>query len=1121
MDKNAIKKYAVWARRELIEKVSQKALQYGIEDGKQLDFQADSINGVLLTAAEKRQRQALIRKIKDEGYIQTIEEVAFTWFNRFIALRFMEVNGYLPSHVRVFTDENNNYNPQILAEALHLEFDSIDKEKVLEMKDQNRDEDLYKYLLIAQCNELNKILPIMFQPISDCYELLLPDYLLREGSVTEQLITCIPQDDWNDQVQIVGWLYQFYNTEPKEVAFSGNGKFQKNEIPAATQLFTPNWIVKYMVDNSLGRLWNKAHPETNVLEVLRYFEEVEDDVNGENPYQGLDPQTIKCLDPCMGSGHILAYAFDVLVKIYEDFGYSSRDAAELIVNNNLCGLDIDERAAQLASFVVLMKARQYDRRIFTRGLVPHISYFGGLEIDKTLIKNDALKALVDRFDDAAIYGSLIDTSSIDISATAEAVELFEEDLFTLGYKNKLVRMLDIVRILSEKYDVVVTNPPYMNNGNMNDKLLEYVKAKYLAGKSDLCTVFVLRCNELLKDYGYQAMITQQAWMFLSSYEDLRKAIYKNTIICMAHLGARAFEEIGGEVVQTTTWVQQKILNKHFVGVYEKLTDYNSQDAKEEAYLLHDNRYRSSISSFQNIPMKPTVYWMSENATKAFDNKKIGDVSNPRRTLQTGDSKRFMRNWQEVSPDNICFGYLTREETLKSDKKWYMLSYGGHRRKWYGNLELVVNWKNNGKEIKETGKAIIPSEDKYLIENVGWSKVTTGAISVRYYPDGIIPGDATACLFDCVVDKKILAGFLNTKVAMCYLEALSPTLNYATGTIAQVPFLSEAINAKKDEIVAIVNECIELSKNDWDSFENSWDFKKHPFCKYGETKMRSTYTAWSNECNARFNRVKELEESLNRIFIDIYGLSNELSPELEDSDITINKADLERDVKNYIEYCVGCMFGRYSLENEGLQVSPAINGIVDRDNIIPVLDDEYFEDDIVACFTHIVALHFGDDSLEDNLAFIAEVLGGNGSPRDKIREYFYNEKKFYAYHCKMYQKTPIYWMFASGPKNGFKCLIYMHRYQLDTVARIRTDYVHEQQSRYRTAIEETSSRIELVGGSEKVKLSKKLNKLKEQDEELHTYEEKIHHLADQMIGINMDDGVKHNYEIFKDVLAKIK
>ena len=754
--------------------------------------------------------------------------------------------------------------------------------------------------------------------------------------------------------------------------------------------------------------------------------------------------------------------------------------------------------------------------------------------------------MVEEMHDAKEYGSIIHVTPCDWDLLRRfAVPREEEGQLHLDIHGeveasaRLQAIINTAETLAQKYHVVVTNPPYMNNGNMSQRMLEYVKRNYLIAKSDLCTVVMMRCTQMLSKYGVQGMITQQAWMFLSSYEELRKENLNYNIINLVHLGARAFEEIAGEVVQTVSWTQRKLTSPEYKGTFVRLTDYIGQTEKEDAFLSHQNEYKATILDFEAIPSSPVVYWLSQQAVSAFKGMSISDVSNPKRTLQTGDSKRFMRNWYEVSADKTSFEYCSRDDALASGKKWFMFSYGGQKRKWYGNLELVVNWENNGFEIKKSGKAIIPSEPKYFIENIGWSKVTSGDISMRYYPSGILPGDASACLFDCEKDIFLLEGYLNSKVAMCYLAVLSPTLNYATGTVAQVPYLKSAIEERRESIEPIVRQNNHLCKEDWDDFETSWDFIKHPFIaciscpedvtfftKKGSNTIESAFNAWRASAETRFRLLKSNEEELNRIFIDIYGLQDELTPIVDNKDVSVRTADLQRDVRSFISYAVGCMFGRYSLDVPGLafaggewDVSKYIRYQPDKDAIIPICDDEYFEDDIIGRFVKFVEVVYGKETLEENLRFIADALGGKGSSREVIRSYFIND--FYADHLKVYQKRPIYWLFDSGKKNGFKCLIYMHRYQPDTIARIRTDYVHEQQSRYRTAIADLELRMGGASTSERVKLSKQLAKLQAQAEEIRVYEEKIHHLADQMIKIDLDDGVKHNYEIFKDVLAKIK
>ena len=1161
MDKNAIKKYAIWARNELIAKVSQKAAAYGIEKDNIVDANADSIDGVMLSSVEKKQRKALIEQINEKGYEQVIEEVAYTWFNRFTAIRFMEVNGYLPSHIRVFTDDDNNFKPQILTEAIHLNdiFEKINMEKVLELKQENKTEELYKYLLIVQCNALNDVIPRMFQKIEDYSELLLPDYLLREGSVLEQLVTLIPEEDWKDQVQIIGWLYQYYNSEPKDavfVALKKNVKISKENIPAATQLFTPDWIVRYMVENSLGRLWLEGHPNDDLKSEWKYYldeaeqeEEVQkqlDEIRKE--YAQLKPEDIKCIDPCMGSGHILCYMFDVLVKIYEDYGYTARDAASSIVKNNLWGLDIDERAAQLSNFAVMMKARQYDRRFFSRNIQPHVySMEESNEISVSQVKNlginlpkedrekaikDVLK-LLNQMYDAKEYGSIIHIEPCDwellrrfaISESNIDGQLVLDLYHEVDISEKIQALVNIGELLSQKYHAVITNPPYMNASGMCDKLSKYVKQNYSDSKSDLFAVFIEKCSLLTLQNYYTSMITQQSWMFLSSFEKLRGKI--NDIINMAHLGARAFDEIGGEVVQTTSFVIRQSNINEYQGVYYRLIDESSENKKEEAFLKKNNEFISSKDKFDAIPGSPVAYWLNDKFVANFCQKKIGDVFIPKFGMSTGDGERFIRFWYEVNYSDLTFSLNNSIEAESANLKWVPIDKGGTYRKWFGNRNCVVWWKNNGVDIKNHKKSAVRSPHLFFKPHTSWTLISSGHFSARYFENGFALDTASNCIYSSDDQFDYVLALLNSCVADEYLAVLNPTMNFSCGVISLIPYIEK----NYDQIVRLSKENKKISKDDWDSFEISWSFKRHPLVPEMDIKsekelfVSDCYNDWALLSDNRFNDLKKNEEMINSLFIDIYGLQDDLLPDVDDKYITVERASLSRDIRSLISYAVGCMFGRYSLDEEGIifaggrwEESRYKSFKPDDDAIIPICDDEYFEDDIVNRFIKFIEIVYGKSSLEANLSFIAKALGGKGSSRDIIRNYFIND--FYNDHIKLYQKRPIYWLFDSGKKNGFKCLIYIHRYKNDTIARIRTDYVHEQQSRYRTAIIDLEQRIDNLSTGEKVKMNKKLNIIKDQEKELKEYEEKIHHLADKMIDIDIDNGIKKNYMLLIDVLRKI-
>ena len=1177
MDKNAIKKFAVWARKELIERVSKKALAYGITEHEVYNPDADSVNGLVLTAAQKKERKALIEQIFAKGYKQVMEEVAYTWFNRFCALRFMEVNGFLPSLVRVFTNDKNEFRPQLLTEALELDLPGLDKQKIYELKEANADEELYKYLLITQCNALNDELPRMFQRIEDYTELLFPDNLLREGSVIEQMITLIPEEDWQDAVQIIGWLYQYYNIEPKKEVFANldkNIKIGKNDIPAATQLFTPDWIVRYMVENSLGRLVNNANSDnaqpstTNYpLETWKYYlPEAEQETEVRKQLAQLSATnfsltTTKCIDPCMGSGHILAYLFDVLMEVYRSEGYRDRDAVKNIINNNLYGLDIDERAAQLAYFAVMMQGRKYDNRFLTRHYQPHIyavtesngidrellAYFG-VELDDLNRKNalNQLNGMLDEMEDACEYGSLITVSEYDFALLKDFVAAYdaEQNLFASGslapLQERLQQLIAVAEMLAQKYEVVVTNPPYMGAGHMNPKLSGYLKKHYPNSKSDLFAVFMEKGNSMVCENGYNCMVTMQSWMFLSSFEKMRKIILQTKDITnIMHME----NMVMGIAFGTAVSIIRNSKTKGYRGTYNQIKLCDIVDDKPVHFPVMENRFAQvSSDNFAKIPGAPVAYWVSENDLLSFDRSSLlSDISNPKQGLITGNVNKFVRKWFEI---NDC------KFSIKSGCKWYPYCNGGNYRKWYGNNEDVVDWFDDGREVKnffdENGKLRSRPQNQqfYFQEGGTWTAISSSTFSVRYFPKGYIFSNAGMAIFTEINLLLTIIGFLNSKISRKYLSIYNEGLNYNQGDIAKLPI----VNDLSDEILLnVVKQNISFSKSDWDSFETSWDFTIHPLLSAKHELLADAYASYKQIANERFAQLKANEEELNRIFIDIYGLQDELTPEVEEKDVTVHRIFDSKDdvpeamkgsnyiltqqqvVKSLISYAVGCMFGRYSLDKPGLVYAggewDAGNYQIfaaDKDAIIPISDNEYFNDDIVARFVEFIKTAFGADekTLEGNLNFIATALGGNGSARDVIRAYFNNG--FYADHCKTYQKRPIYWLFDSGKKNGFKCLIYMHRYQKDTIARIRTDYLHEQQSRYRTAISDLQNRIDNAASTGvRVKLQKQLATVQAQVEEARLYEEKIHHLADQMLEIDLNDGVKHNYAIFKDVLAKIK
>ena len=1179
MNKTAIKKFAVNARKELKERVKRKAFEYGVSEKEIISENSNNLNGKLLSSEEINQRKQLIKKVKEFGFDHVIEEVSYTWFNRFIALRYMEVNNYLPFKTRVFTDENNEFKPEILKEALQLDIEGLDKQIIYSFIESKDDEALYKYLLVSICNDMGNYLPSMFTKISDYKVLLMPDNLLAKDSILAQLIDndIIEEDAWKKNIEIIGWFYQYYISEKhNEVVNIKKGTVKKEDIPAATQLWTTDWVVRYMVDNSLGRYWIERNPNSELKNKLQYLATPKE---GELPTvnETVSPEELTFLDPCMGSGHILVYAFDVLMDIYRECGYSDRDAAKLIVEKNLYGIDIDERAYQLADFSVMMKAREYKRKIIvdqkhkeTRiennltaivetNSIDSSSYFGmSTDSDMETIG----QYLISSFKDALELGSLIEVKHQDYKSYSKYLEnvcnTAEINMDYSEWKDSiypvLINCAKQATILSNKYSIVTTNPPYM--GKMEGNLKKFVTSNYKDYSSDLFAVFMRRNFDLTVIGGYLGFMTPFVWMFIKSYEKLREYIINNkNITTLVQMEYSAYEEA---TVPICSFVL-KNQKDDSMGYYYRLSDFKGgmEVQKQKVLEAQSNKncgyfYETSASNFSKIPGSPIAYWAKDEVIECFRNNTIADYGYTRKGMATGLNAKFVRGWFEVPVDSIGFK-MDRNEAKESQKKWFPYANGGEYRKWAGNYSDVVLWENDGQilqtELTDDGtrvRAVNLNLDYIFKDGIFWNSITSSETSFRLLPKGFLFSSASNSYFG--QKHYQLLALMNSKISKILMSFRNPTLNANPGDIAAIPVLDEVVN--NDEVKTVVKKLLKISNQDWNSFEISWDYVEHPFVKWSKSLWDATsigaamshfygkyievkspielcFLLWQGECNERFEQLKSNEEELNRIFIDIYGLHDELTPEVEDKDVTIRKADLTRDIKSFISYAVGCMFGRYSLDEEGLafaggEFNPDKYKTfkVDKDNIIPICDDEYFDDDIVGRFIKFVEVVYGEDSLQDNLKFIAEALGGKGTPKDVIRNYFLND--FYKDHCKIYQKRPIYWLFDSGKKNGFKALIYIHRYQPDLIARMRTDYVHETQSRYAHSIEMIEQQLnENITTSEKVKLNKELTKLKAQSEEVRSYEEIVHHWADKMEHMDLNDGVKVNYEKFSDLLAKIK
>lgn len=1139
MNKSAIQKFAIWARTELIAQVSQKAYQYGITEEGYGEADAVTVGGHALTSEEAKQRRELVAQIRQKGYTQVMEEVAYTWFNRFISLRFMEINNYLPSHIRVFSDSNGAFKPEILSDALHLDLPGLDKDKVAAYIESNQTEDLYRYLLLTQCNALNEALPRMFEKMGGYTELLFPNNILKADSVLGCMVTDIPEEDWTDQVQIIGWLYQYYISEKHDQIINiYKGTVKKEDIPAATQLFTTDWVVRYMVDNSLGRYWIERHPESKLREKLAFFVLPK---SGEISYidEPVKPQDLTFFDPCMGSGHILVYAFDVLMEIYKENGYGERDAADEIIKNNIYGLDIDERCSQLAYFAVMMKARSYDRRFLTKGIKPHVlsiresntmGTFTHSKFMPDVSQNEIGEYLVDLFRDAKEIGSLKTAKSADYDAFQNYLDACSEKAFVdieFSLWNAtdyplMEQLAEQAKVLSKKYAVVCTNPPYLNR--FDGKLKDYVTSEFKPYSGDLFSVFIYHNFAFCKELGYSAFMTPFVWMFIKLYLKLREYIVSNkSIVTLIQMEYSAFEEA---TVPICSFVLQNG-KRYTTGYYFKLSDFRGgMDVQRDKVLegISDPNchyfYETRIDNFINIPAIPISFWANDKVLRSFHElKPLGQYAEIVSGMTTGNNDKYMRDWREVSLPTIAFNKKTLDEVDLSKTYWFPYNKGGAFRRWYGNNDYVVNWSKSN----EFNRAKTTMTYLYLKPCITWSDITSAIFSARACGQGFFFDVKGSCAFPDERTYYPLIAFLNSKIAMMYIKLLNPTITTQVGDLKRIPFTPEAYN---ENLVELAKRCVELGKADYDSFETSWDFVKHPLLLCSNGLIKSSFSIWNAECKKRFAEMQKYEEKINKFFIDIYDMAHYINPKIEDKYISIHLADVGRDIRALISYAVGCMFGRYSLDVDGLAYaggdwdsSKYSTIIPDKDNIIPICNDDYFDDDITGRFVKWVEAVYGSDTLEENLKFIADALGGKGTPREVLRNYFLND--FYADHCKTYQKRPIYWLFDSGKKNGFKALIYMHRYQSDLLARMRTDYVHEQQERYRTQLTHLADALEHASGSERVKLTKQQKKLQDQSLEIQKYEEKIHHLADQNISIDLDDGVKHNYALFADVLAKIK
>jgi type II restriction/modification system DNA methylase subunit YeeA len=1160
MNTTALKNFAQKARVDLIHQV-----------GAQLKLVLASDS--LARREEEKAVRELEARIERKGKEVVVEEVAYTWFNRFCALRFMDVNRY--STVGVVSPSDAQTQPEILSDAKMGVFDenvvsNKTKEKVLDLlsgrlKSKDAQGEAYRLLLVSYCNHLNRTIPYLFERITDYTELLLPTNLLAVNSILAECRDAMTEKACKD-VEVIGWLYQYYISEKKDDVFKNFKKGKKagpREIPAATQLFTPHWIVRYLVENSLGRLWMLNHPRSNLIAKMEYYIKPEQE---ESDFLRITkPEEIKVCDPACGSGHMLTYAFDLLYSIYEEEGYDPASIPSLILMNNLYGIEIDERAGELAAFALSMKARQKSRRFFSKPTEPQICVLKNVKIEPENLKeyvkhvgidlfSEDVLATLNQFEEADNFGSLI------IPATSNAGEVLralsqknmEGEMFLLETHEQIMTALTQADYLSQKYHVVVANPPYMGGGNMNGKFSDFAKKQYPNSKSDMCTMFIERNLKMVVKQGNIAMITMQSWMFLSSYEKLREKLIKEaTITSMAHLGARAFDSIGGEVVSTTAFVIENHHLQEKKGSFVRLVDGGSEEEKLNALKEAIKNpecgwfYRVSADDFQKIPGSPIAYWVSDKGFEIFrENRSLSAVCKPTQGLATADNERFLRIWSEVSISHIGFDLGNRKQAEKSKKKWFPYNKGGEFRKWYGNHNHLLNWENDGREIFSCQpKSVIRNPSYYFKESVSWSDITSSLNAFRYYPIGFIfdsTGHSAFC--DDLISKEQLLSTCNNKLFQQLIKILNPTMHFHIGYFSNLP----AVFIPKKLANEIIGNLINLSKSDWDSFETSWDFTSLPLLdpSYRGDTLASTYSNLRAHWNEMTLEMQRLEEENNRIFIEAYGLEDELTPDVPLKEITLtcnpyyrygdNKSDSELEellladtMKELISYAVGCMFGRYSLDKPGLilanqgetyedycRLVPDSTFSADEDNAIPVLDGDWFSDDIVMRFRKFLRVVFGEEKYEENLRFVEKALGKD------LRQYFL--KDFYNDHVRRYKKRPIYWMFSS-PDGSFNVLIYMHRYRPDTASIVLNEYLREYQvklSSYMESLRRKEANPDLSKG-EKVKALKELDKLRKKQDILATYERDVlFPLANQRIEIDLDDGVKVNYPKFGTALKKV-
>jgi len=1166
METAKLKKFAQFARRSLLEQVTAK-LKLVLAD----------------ESPARRERPQAIKKLEEavtgQGKEQVIERVAYIWFNRFCALRFMDVNRY--NRIGIVSPAEGQFQPEILADAKmgHIDEEIVSeqtRQKIFALLDgktpsQDPQGEAYRLLVVAACNYWYSAMPFLFERIDDYTELLMPDDLLSGNSILAYTREAMTPDACED-VEVIGWLYQFYISEKKDQVFADlkkNKKVTPENIPAATQLFTPHWIVRYLVENSLGRLWMLNRPNSSLLEQMDYY--IEPDEPETDFLRISSPEEIKICDPACGSGHMLTYAFDLLYAIYEEEGYESADIPAKILTHNLYGIEIDERAGELAAFALTMKARAKQRRFFRNPVQPNVVVLESVSFTESEMQDiavlvgkdhftDELHETLRQFEQSKNFGSLIVPKLPDPAQTLRIVEAGgpSDDLLLKELQTRILAALRMAEALSPKYHVVVANPPYMGASNANAQLKSWLSKNYPSSKRDLFSAFIDRNLTLCRPSGAVAMITMQNWMFISRFQSFRDMLYdRSHISSMAHLGERAFDSIGGEVVSTTAFVLVSSRNSERLATFVRLTDGNSEAEKSAALKKTASdtaspiRYSASENDFKKIPGDPIAYWVSPELRQVFESTADFDsVLEAREGLTTGKNEDYVRYSFEVSSSHVCRAAATREEASSSGATWFPYNKGGEKRKWFGNDEFVVNWKNDGQRL-QTRKH--PSGDRLWAHNfnldfifrpsISWSDITTKGLSARLFPEGFI-FDATGLSAFNRTDEDyrwLCASICNSHVGTYVAAILNPTMHFKAGDFAEFPLIES--NRAKAEDIAV--KAVGLARSDWESYETSWDFTTLPLLsKRDDETLEATYSRLRNHWRDMVNEMLRLEEENNRIFIEAYGLQDELSPEVPIEEITLtcnpayrygvkgSEEDRETRLRadtmaELLSYAVGCMFGRYALDKPGLILAKQGDTVEDylkqipgpsfppnEDNVIPMLDGEWFIDDITERFREFLRMAFGEEHYEENLRFIEQALGKD------IRKYFL--KDFYNDHVRLYKKRPIYWLFSS-PKGSFNALIYMHRYQPHTVGTV-LEYLRDFKDEKLKARKNHLEAVSISAGAsqgEKTKALKEIEKINKILAELDDYERDVlYPLATEQVEIDLDDGVKANYPKFGDALKKI-